>query len=91
MKFSIKNFFSKCDQIRRKLPIWSHLLKKSLMENLIFFALEDLSVKHKHFALKKKRAWKSSQENVILLKIFDRKKLPSSFKTHYRLYNYCKS
>ena len=35
-KFSIKDFFSKCDQIRRKLPIWSHLLKKSLMENFIF-------------------------------------------------------
>ena len=33
MKFSIKDFFSKCDQIRRKLGIWSHLLKKSLMEN----------------------------------------------------------
>ena len=36
MKFSIKDFFSKCDQIRRKLQIWSHLLKKSLMENFIF-------------------------------------------------------
>ena len=36
-KFSIKDFFSKCDRIRRKLRIWSHLLKKSLMENFIFF------------------------------------------------------
>ena len=36
MKFSIKGFFSKCDQIRRKLRIWSHLLKKSLMTNFIF-------------------------------------------------------
>ena len=36
MKFCIKNFFSKCDQIWRKLRIWSHLLKKSLMENFIF-------------------------------------------------------
>ena len=35
-KFSIKNFFSKCDQIRWKVRIWSHLLKKSLMENFIF-------------------------------------------------------
>ena len=35
MKFSIKDFFSKCDQIRRK-QIWSHLLKKYLMENFIF-------------------------------------------------------
>ena len=29
MKFSIKDFFSKCVQIRRKLRIWSHLLEKS--------------------------------------------------------------
>ena len=36
MKFSIKDFFSKCDQIRRKLRILSHLLKKSLMKNFIF-------------------------------------------------------
>ena len=39
MKFSIKDFISKCDQIRRKLRIWSHLLKKSLMENFIFRAV----------------------------------------------------
>ena len=39
IKFSIKDFFSKCDQIRRKLRIWSHLLKKSLMENFIFCAV----------------------------------------------------
>ena len=43
MKFSIKGFFSKCDQIRRKLRIWSHLLKKSLMENFIFRAEVDES------------------------------------------------
>ena len=47
MNSTIKDFFSKCDQIRRKLGIWlhllkkplriwSHLLKKSLMENFIF-------------------------------------------------------
>ena len=35
MKFFIKDFFSKCDQIRRKMGIWSHLLKKSLIENFI--------------------------------------------------------
>ena len=39
MRFSIKDYFSKCDQIRRKLRIWSYLLKKSLMENFIFCAL----------------------------------------------------
>ena len=36
IRFSIKNFFSKYDQFRWKLRIWSHLLKKSLMENFIF-------------------------------------------------------
>ena len=39
LKFSIKDFFSKCDQIRKKLRIWSHLLKKSLMEHFIFCAV----------------------------------------------------
>ena len=43
-KFSIKYFFSKCDQIRSFLRIWSHLLKKSLMENFIFCALLDTKV-----------------------------------------------
>ena len=36
-KFSINDFFSKCDQNRSLLWIWSHLLKKSLTENLIFY------------------------------------------------------
>ena len=39
MNFSIKDIFRKCDQIRRKLQIWSHLLKKSLMKNFIFSAV----------------------------------------------------
>ena len=36
MKFSIREFFSKCDQIRSFLRIWSYLLKKSFIENFIF-------------------------------------------------------
>ena len=44
MKFSIKDFFSKCDLIRRKLLIWSHLLKRSLMENFIFCAVSILEL-----------------------------------------------
>ena len=39
MKYSIENFFSKCDQIHSFLRIWSHLLTKSLMENFIFCAV----------------------------------------------------
>ena len=40
MKFFIKDFFSKCDKIHRKLRIWSHLLKKSLIGNFIFCAVQ---------------------------------------------------
>ena len=39
MKSSIKDFLSKYDQIRKKLRIWSYLLKKSLTENFIFCAV----------------------------------------------------
>ena len=43
-----KDFFSKCDQIRRELRIWSYLLKKSLMENFIFCAVfQDISTSHR--------------------------------------------
>ena len=35
MKFSIKDFFHKYDQVHGRLRIWSHLPKKSFMENLI--------------------------------------------------------
>ena len=37
MKFSIKDFFSKCDQMDSFLQIWSHLLKK--FSNFIFRAV----------------------------------------------------
>ena len=36
MKFSIKNFFSKCDQIRSFLGIWSHLLKNPWWKTYFF-------------------------------------------------------
>ena len=39
MKFSVRNFFSKCEQICSFLRICSHLLKKFLMENS-FFCIE---------------------------------------------------
>ena len=37
MKFPIKDFSSKCDEIRSFLQIWSHLPGKSFMENIIFY------------------------------------------------------
>ena len=41
MEFSITGLFSKCDQIRSFLQIWRHLLKKSLTENFIIWAMQD--------------------------------------------------
>ena len=38
-KFSTNDFFSKCDQICSFLRIWSYLLKKSLIANVIFCAV----------------------------------------------------
>ena len=43
MKFSIKDSFIKCNQIYSFLRIWSHLLKKFLMENFIFCAVSQTS------------------------------------------------
>ena len=47
MKFSINDFFSQCDQMHSFLRIWSHLLKKSWMEDFIFCAV--LGPKSKSF------------------------------------------
>ena len=40
MTFSIKDFFSKSDQIRSFLRNWSHLLRKSLTGDFIFCAVK---------------------------------------------------
>ena len=42
MKFSVKDFFSKCEEIRSFLRIWSYLLKKSLLESSIFRAVVEI-------------------------------------------------
>ena len=48
MKFSTKDFLSKCDHLSF-LRIWSHLLKKSLAENFIFcFSNEEVRNFEKH-------------------------------------------
>ena len=36
MRFPIKDFFSRCNEIRKKLWICANLLKKSSIENFIF-------------------------------------------------------
>ena len=42
MKLSIKDVFNKCDQICSFLWIWSHLLKKPLMENFILYSVTNI-------------------------------------------------
>ena len=44
MNSFVKDFFGKCDHFRSKLRIWSHLLKKPLMENFIFFVISTFLV-----------------------------------------------
>ena len=41
--FAWRIIFSSCDHIRSILRIWSHLLKKSLMQNFIFLCVIDFS------------------------------------------------
>ena len=48
IKFSIKDLFTKCDQICSFLRIWSHLLQKSLMGNFIFCAAKFASPQLSH-------------------------------------------
>ena len=62
MKFSNKDFFSKCDQIRRKLPIWS--LKKSLMENFIFCVVACVAVLFNTYAFVYAFVMKISQTEI---------------------------
>ena len=46
MKFSIKDFFSKCEKIRNFLRIWSHLLKKILNGKLHFLCSKQVPTRH---------------------------------------------
>ena len=44
MNFSIIDLFSKFDQIRRELRIWSHVLNKSVVENFFCAVTEVLLI-----------------------------------------------
>ena len=75
----VKDFFSKCDQFRSLLRIWSQLLKKSLMENFIFCAVLIFSfcLNHSHG-----KAENSSWENLAWIKKKKKKrkeKLPNKY------------
>ena len=44
IKLSNENFFSKCDQLQRRLPTSSNSLKKYLMENFICAVSVDMKI-----------------------------------------------
>ena len=77
MKFSIKDFLSQCDQIRKKLRIRSHLLKKSLMENFIFCAVDVRSRIHRIitniYNNKQKKLKDSVRKDSAKVKVKDKK------------------
>ena len=54
LKFSITDFFSKCDQIWSFLQIWSHLLKKSVIDNFMFWTVVVAAFSQSHVIL---RCW----------------------------------
>ena len=53
LKFSIKNFFNKCNQIHSFLRIWCPLLEKSLMENFSFWAVNYAAFRKVNFFFNK--------------------------------------
>ena len=60
MKFCMKDFFSKCDQIHRKLRIWSHAVHK-LVPTSTFLIPSEMRIYQKHYC-------KSSAQNIVLLR-----------------------
>ena len=69
MKFPVKDFFSKYDQIRSFLLIWPHLLKKSLMENFIFYVVPI----HMLLILMKEQGCECTRIISLLKKNFEKK------------------
>ena len=80
MKFSVKDFFIKCDQIRKNLLIWSHLLKKPLMENFIFCTVNIIDFQAgvpDPISMSKELIQKKISERRFLEQLLDGKKLDS--------------
>ena len=73
MEFPIKDFFIKCNQILSFLQIWSHLLKKPLMENFIFLQCKkklELKVSGKHLQENTVQAQKLFEEEIHSFEYF---------------------
>ena len=67
-KFSIKHFFSKSNHIRRKLRIWSHLLKKSLAQEFIFVQCKRSNVLSREISLwQMQRLFEIEKQNIEMI------------------------
>ena len=73
MKFSIIDFLNKSDQISSFLRIWSHLLKKSLMENFIFCAVFLRILTAKNTLNKTPALTKSMDMDILVVGISNRR------------------
>ena len=74
IKFSIKIFFSKCDQIRRKLRIWSQLLKKTSVENFFLCGGPGAFLKNSERHHKLLQMQKTALNLTLRMKYFKRRK-----------------
>ena len=81
MKSSIKDLYSKCNQIRRFLRIWSHSLKKSLMENFIFVQCHSLPCRLFKLILNREISNRDYQSNFL----FRGNSLTDFFTNHIKL------
>ena len=81
MKFSIKNFINKCDQIHRKPRIWSHLLKKFLIENFIFCAVSKADCQPKRYYRNESNVRTEYEQNSVFWQQ-EPKKVPEILPNH---------
>ena len=65
---SIKDFFSKCDQICSFLRSWSHLLNKSFMKNFILCAVNEMTIIVYCIYIKVSVLWKANPISRFLNK-----------------------
>ena len=79
MKFFIKDFFGECDQICSKLQIWSHLLKKLIMENFIFCAVGNVVPVHKKVNKQNVNNYRFASLLSICSKVFEKLVLDAIF------------
>ena len=85
MKFSVKDFFSKCDQISSFLRVWSDLLKKSLEENIFFYVVNPQTASKTHWPVLK--TFVNGTKVPVIPPLLENNKLVTDFKLKTNLFN----